>query len=170
MRVIELLRPEFAREMATTRKSLERVPEDRLDWRPHPKSWTLRELSTHVAQLPQWTVNSAQEDSLDLMPGGKPAPRAVPVQSRAELLERFDRHVAEGRTALASLTDDARFDDAWSLLMDGEPLFSIPRYTVLRGWVFNHIVHHRAQLGVYLRLLDVPVPAIYGPSADEAGR
>jgi len=169
MRVIELLLPEFDREIATTRRSLERVPEGRLDWRPHAKSWSLRELSTHIAQLPQWTVNSAHEDSLDLMPGGKFAPRAEPVRSVDELLERFDRHVEEGRAALASLTDDARFEDSWTLMMDGEPLFSIPRYTVLRSWVFNHIVHHRAQLGVYLRMLDVPVPAIYGPSADETG-
>lgn len=159
---------EFDREMASTRKVLERVPELRFDWRPHPKSWTARELATFVSLLPGWGTNTIELDSLDIMPGGKPAERPKPVASSAELLAQFDENVTAARAALAG-ADDAHLKGMWSLKAAGQTLSTMPRTAVLRYYVLNHLVHHRAQLGVYLRLLDVPVPAIYGPTADEGG-
>jgi uncharacterized damage-inducible protein DinB len=167
MPMIDALLPEFEHEMANTRRVLERVPDNRLDWRPHPKSWTMGALATHVATLPSWTVETLNRSELDLNPGGQPAPRTPEAKSREELLERFDGHVAAARSALASTTDAALFAP-WSLLDNGKCLMTLPRAAVLRSFVLSHIIHHRAQLGVYLRLNDIPVPAIYGPSADEA--
>ena len=168
MPMIDALLPEFDHEMANTRKVLERVPEDRLDWRPHPKSWTLGALATHLATLPSWTVETFNRTELDIMPGGKaPAPQA-PAQSRQELLDKFDGHVAAARSALSAATDAAMFQP-WSLLSNGKAVMTLPRAAVLRSFILSHSIHHRAQLGVYLRLNDIPVPAIYGPSADEGG-
>jgi len=163
----QFLFPEFDHIMAGTRRSLERVPEARFDWRPHPRSWTLRELATHLAQLPQWGTMTIRTSELDLMPAGQSRPAtAVPVTSHAELMERFDRHVTEARAAIAGAVDsDLR--GIWSLKMAGRTIDSRPRIEVLRSHVLNHIIHHRAQLGVYLRLLDVPVPMQFGPTADE---
>jgi uncharacterized damage-inducible protein DinB len=157
--------PEYDHEMAGTRKTLERVPEDRLAWRPHPKSMTLGALASHVANVPSWTVPTIEEASLDVAPGGVPL-RQEEMASRKALLEHFDRHVAAGRAALASASDET-LRAPWSLLADGKTHFTLPRVAVLRSFVLNHNVHHRAQLGVYLRMLDVPVPGPYGPSADE---
>ena len=157
--------PEYDHEMAGTRTTLERVPEEKLAWRPHAKSMTLGALASHVANVPSWTVPTIEQSSLDLAPGGVPM-RQEEMTSRAALLEHFDRHVAAGRAALAAASDET-LQGAWSLLADGKTYFTMPRIAVLRGFVMNHNVHHRAQLGVYLRLLDVPVPGLYGPSADE---
>jgi len=160
-----LLLPEFDHEMAGTRKTLERVPEDRLAWRPHAKSMTLGALASHLANLPSWTVPTIKQSSLDLAPGGVPM-RQEERTSRQALLDHFDRHVAAGRAALVAASDET-LQGPWSLLSNGKTYFTMPRIVVLRTFVMNHNVHHRAQLGVYLRQLDVPVPALYGPSADE---
>ena len=167
MPMIDALLPEFDHEMANTRKVLERVPEDKLDWRPHPKSWTMGQLATHLVTVPGWLVETVQRDELDLMPDGKPYEPPKEAKSREELLSRFDEGLAKGRAALASCTDAAMFAN-WSLLSAGKTLVTMPRAAVVRGFVISHTIHHRAQLGVYLRLNDVPVPSIYGPSADEA--
>jgi uncharacterized damage-inducible protein DinB len=160
------LLPEFDHEMAGTRKTLGRVPEDRLFWTPHEKSMTLGGLASHLANLPSWVGYTIERDSLDVAPVGQPPLRQPQMTSRQALLDHFDRHVAEGRTLLASAPDD-RLLAPWTLLGGGRAHFTLPRIAVLRGFVMNHSVHHRAQLTVYLRLLDVPVPGLYGPSADE---
>lgn len=166
MTISEILLPEFDREMANTRKSLERVPEDKLDWKPHPKSHTMRWLAEHVANLPAWAAMAIQGDSFDVAPPGAPRPRMPEPDSRAALLEVFDRNVVEARAAIAGATDEHLLK-TWTLLIGGREIFTLPRAAVLRSVVMNHLIHHRAQLGVYLRLNDVPVPALYGPSADE---
>jgi uncharacterized damage-inducible protein DinB len=160
------LLPEFDHETSGTRKTLERVPEDRLDWRPHPKSMTLGGLASHLANVPSWIAFTVSFPSLDLAPVGQPPLRQPEMTSRKALLEHFDRHVAEGRAALATASDEALLAP-WTLLSGGKAYFTMPRIAVLRSFVMNHNVHHRAQLGVYLRLLDVAVPGLYGPSADE---
>ncbi len=129
-----------------------------------PQRWGA--LVTHLAQLPGWMVETINRDELDLEPEGKPYEPPKEVQSREELLSRFDSGVKAGRAALAGATDAAMFQN-WSLLKGGQTLMTIPRAAVARGFVLSHTIHHRAQLGVYLRLNDLPVPAIYGPSADE---
>jgi len=166
MPLIDAILPEFDHEMANTRKVLERVPDDRLDWRPHPKSSTMGALATHVATLPSWTVETFGRDELDLMPDGKPVEPQAPAKSREELLSRFDAAVAAARSTLTSATDAAMFQN-WTLLTNGQKVLTLPRAAVLRSFVLSHSIHHRAQLGVYLRLNDIAVPAIYGPSADE---
>jgi uncharacterized damage-inducible protein DinB len=160
------LLPEFDHEMAGTRRTLERVPEDRLFWTPHDKSMTLGGLASHLANLPSWVGYTVERDSLDVAPVGQPPLRQPPMTSRPALLDHFDRHVAEGRALLAAAADE-RLLAPWTLLGGGQAYFTMPRIAVLRSFVMNHSIHHRAQLGVYLRLLDVPVPGLYGPSADE---
>ena len=168
MAIKDALLPEFDHEMANTRKTLERVPEDKLGWKPHPKSGTMGWLATHVANLPGWAKETIMQDTLDLAPNGVPQTPAPPATSRKELLDLFDKNVAAGRAAIAGASDE-HFVKNWSLLSNGKTLMTMPRIAVLRGFVMNHLVHHRAQLGVYLRLNDVPVPALYGPTADEQG-
>lgn len=166
MSLSQSLIPEFTQEMATTRRLLERLPEDKLDWRPHPKSFALGALATHIAQLPSWTRISVSQDSLDIEPEpGKPY-KAPILTSRAEILDLFDKHVADARAALEE-TDDATFMQPWTLLKTGQKIFTLPKVGVIRTMVFNHIIHHRGQFSVYLRLNDVPLPSIYGPTADE---
>ena len=163
MAITDALLPEFDHEMAVTRKLLERVPEDRFAWKPHPKSMSLVELSTHVATIPSWGVPTLNQSELDL--GGQNV--NTPVSSRADLLARFDKNVADTRAALVGKTD-AEMMAIWSLKSHGQKMFTMPKAAVWRGFVMNHVIHHRAQLGVYLRLNDVAVPGMYGPSADEA--
>lgn len=166
MTIREALLPEFDHEMANTRITLERVPEDKFDFKPHPKSATMLWLATHIANLPLWAYSTLSQPSLDVAPEGG-APMKLPTAgTRQELLDLFDRHVAAAREQIAA-ADDAHFMQPWSLLMTGKPIFTMPCAAVVRTWVMNHIIHHRAQLTVYLRLNDVPVPALYGPSADE---
>jgi uncharacterized damage-inducible protein DinB len=165
MALSQLLLPEFDQEMANTRKMLERVPNDKFDWRPHPKSTTMGYLATHLGFMPGWTVNAITQDSLDLAPDGEVI-RFPTAKSREEILEMFDRNVAEARAAIAGATDD-QLMTPWSLLRAGQTIFTMPRIAVLRTMVMNHNIHHRAQLGVFLRLNDIPLPATYGPSADE---
>jgi uncharacterized damage-inducible protein DinB len=162
----EMLLPEFDHEMANTRKTLERVPEDKFDWKPHAKSMAMGDLATHLTNIPSWTTLTINEDSFDLAPPGGEPLKVKPINSRKELLETFDKNVAEARAAIAGVSDD-RILKPWTLLSGGNTVLSMPRIAVLRGFVMNHNIHHRAQLGVYLRLNDLPVPSIYGPSADE---
>ncbi len=156
------LLPEFDHEMQTTRRTLERVPEDKLGWKPHQKSMTLGALATHLATITHWVGAVAGMDSFDI----SAAPPTQELKSRQELLKAFDDNVAEARKVIAGTTDAAMMKP-WSLIAGGKAMFTLPRIAVLRGFVLNHIIHHRGQFSVYLRLNDVPVPSIYGPSADE---
>lgn len=160
------LLPEFDQEMNNTRRTLERVPEDKLGWKPHEKSWAMGGLATHLAHLAGWANWAIEKDSLDLAPQGVPIPPMEAVKSRQELLAMFDKNVAAARAAIAGASDE-HLMKPWSLLHNGKTLLTLPRIAVVRSFVMNHSIHHRAQLGVYLRLNDVAVPAIYGPSADE---
>jgi uncharacterized damage-inducible protein DinB len=166
MSLSQALLAEFDNEMKNTRKTLERVPEDKFSWKPHAKSMELGRLSTHVAEIPGWIRETFQKDSLDVNPPGGEGYQPAKITTRRELLELFDKNVTAGRAALAAATDE-QFGQPWSLLNAGQTIFTLPRAAVLRSFVMNHMIHHRAQLGVYLRLNDVPVPSIYGPSADE---
>jgi uncharacterized damage-inducible protein DinB len=162
------LLPEFDQEMASTRKTLERIPIDKPDWKPHEKSMPMGRLAIHVATLPGWAVETIDRDSLDIAPVGGP-PFQIPIaNSQKELLALFDQNAANGRAAIAKASDEHLLKP-WSLLTGGKTIFTFPRTAVLRGMVMNHLIHHRAQLGVYLRLNNIPVPALYGPSADEGG-
>ena len=162
----DALLPEFDHEMANTRKVLERCPEEKFGWKPHPKSFAMGALATHIVNMAGWTVDTMAHDSFDIAPPGAPPYKEEPLATTAELLARFDRNVTAARNALANATD-AQFGATWSLLSGGQTLFSMPRIACIRGFVMNHSIHHRAQLTVYLRLNDVAVPALYGPSADE---
>ena len=148
--------------MAGTRKSLERVPEGKTEWQPHPKSMTLGRLAGHLAELPNWAVETMKRDELSL--DGQYTPFIS--SSPKELLAKFDANVAEAR-ALIQSASDADLMKPWTLKVRGQTAFTMPKIAVLRGMVMNHIIHHRGQLTVYLRLNDVPVPSLYGPSADE---
>ncbi|HYW70489.1 MAG TPA: DinB family protein [Pyrinomonadaceae bacterium] len=168
MAINQMMLPEFDLEMANTRKTLERVPDDKFEWKPHDKSMTLGGLATHLSNIPSWTKNTFEADELDIAPEGQEAPHVEQANSTADLLQAFDQNVAAARAALESASDESFFGK-WSLLAGGKTIFTLPRAAVMRGFVMNHMIHHRAQLGVYLRLLDIPVPSIYGPSADEGG-
>jgi len=162
----EGLLPEFDQEMAGTRECLERVPDSKFDWKPHPKSMTLCQLALHVALFPNWMPGILEKTTFDYAPVGGPPYQPPTVSSRAELLEIFDRDLAKAREALKAASD-ADLMATWTLLAGGKTVFAMPRIAVLRSMVLNHMIHHRAQLLVYLRLNDVPVPGLYGPSADE---
>jgi hypothetical protein len=166
MTIRECLIREFDLELPFTRRCLERVPMDKFAWKPHEKSMTLGWLSTFLALCPTWGVMTLERDEFDpsAAGGGRP-PLAT---SRAELLGLFDRNYGALRASLEA-TSDARLEGNWTLKSKGEVWFTEPRWLVLRTYILNHIVHHRAQLGVYLRLNGVAVPAIYNDSADELG-
>jgi len=154
--------PEFDHEMANTRKSLERVPEDKFSFKPHAKSMTLGGLATHLATINHWAEAIFGLDSFDV----STAPPNPEFKTRAEVLASFDKTTAVARKAIADSTD-AHFMKPWTLKAGSNTIFTLPRVAVVRSFLLNHNIHHRAQLGVYLRLNDVPVPSIYGPSADE---
>jgi uncharacterized damage-inducible protein DinB len=163
MKISEALLPEFDQEMANTRKALERIPEDKLAWKPHEKSMTLGRLSGHIVELVGWMNTTISTDSLNVtMDKYKP----IVATSQQQILELFGQSVKESRPAIAGASDE-HLMQLWTLAVNGQTIFTMPRVTVLRISCFNHIIHHRAQLGVYLRLNNVPVPALYGPSADE---
>jgi uncharacterized damage-inducible protein DinB len=166
MNISQSLLPEFDHEVASTRKSLERVPEGKDDFRPHPKSMTLARLAGHVAEIPMWAVSALDGDELDMNPPGAPKTEAYVMTSRAAALATFDGHVSKARALLSTTSDEAMMRP-WTLKSGGKTIMTMPKVAVLRSFVMNHIVHHRAQLGVYLRMNDVPVPSTYGPSADE---
>lgn len=163
MTFVESLLPEFDHEMATTRKLLERVPDDRLGWKPHAKSWSLGQLAQHVATIPLWGGVTLTQSELDITTTTAPEPAA----SRVDLLHTFDASVSRTRTALVGCTDAALLTP-WALRRGTQTMFSMPKLMVWRSFVMNHLVHHRGQLALYLRMNDVLVPPIYGPSADES--
>jgi uncharacterized damage-inducible protein DinB len=165
MTLAQSLLPEFDQEMANVRKTLERIPKDKLDWKPHEKSMAFVGLATHIANMPRWAVVTIDQDSFDMAPGGEQV-REEPVASVEAGLEMFDKNIAAARAAVEAAPDE-RLLAPWSLLAGGKPVLTMPRIAVLRIMIMNHMIHHRAQLGVYLRLNDIPVPSIYGPSADE---
>jgi len=156
------LLPDFDHEMANTRKSLERVPDNKLDYKPHAKSMSLGQLATHLATINHWVEATIGVDSFDV----STAPPNPELKSRTEILAEFDKNVAASRKLLAGATD-AQLTQPWALLSEGKTVFTMPRVAVVRNFILNHTIHHRAQLGVYLRLNDIAVPSIYGPSADE---
>ena len=162
MALVDMLLPEFDHEMATTRRLLERVPDDRLTWTPHAKSFTLGQLAQHVATIPMWGTMTLTSNELDLA-GGFTNP---PAESRAALVKLFDENSAKARSELTGKTD-AELMAPWTLKRGADTIFSMPKASVWRSFVMNHLVHHRAQLSVYLRMQDVPLPAMYGPTADE---
>jgi uncharacterized damage-inducible protein DinB len=166
MTISQSLLSEFDLEMANTRKTLERVPEGNPDFRPHPKSMTLARLAGHVAEIPAWVVRALTADEFDMATRG--AQPAFVMTSREQVLARFDDEFSKARSALTAASD-ADIVKAWTLRFGDRTIMTMPRVAVLRGFVMNHMIHHRAQLGVYLRMNDVPVPSIYGPSADEGG-
>ena len=162
MTTTEMLLKELERESTTTRKMLERVPEDKYDWRPHPKSMSMRQLATHVAELPSWVSMTLTTDELDF--ANNPYDPKL-INTNRELLEYFEDSLANGRQSLAKAKDEDLIPD-WTL-RNGEQIYSVESKGDVIGMSYCQIVHHRAQLGVYLRLLDVPIPGSYGPSADE---
>ena len=167
MRMSDMLLPEYDHEMANTRKTLERVPDNKWTWKPHAKSAAMGQLANHLMNIPAWMQVTLETDSLDFAPVGGPAYQSPTATSNKELLEMFDRAVVAGRAALAAADNDA-FTKTWTLLQGGHVIFTMPKSACIRAMVLSHLVHHRAQLGVYLRLNDIPVPATYGPSADES--
>jgi uncharacterized damage-inducible protein DinB len=158
----QILLPEFEEEMKNTRKLLEVVPDGKFDYQPHPKSMTLGRLANHVAELPGWTKETLDLEVLEMGPDTKPS--IAP--TRAEVLEKFDKGVAAARERIAKATDED-WQVIWTFKYDGKTIMSMPRAAVMRSVVLNHLIHHRAQLGVFLRLNDVAIPGMYGPSADE---
>src|SRR5258707_660451 len=168
MAINQALMPEFEHEMANTRKTLERIPEDKFGWKPHEKSMALGHLAVHLTEILVWAGHTLEQDSIDVAPEGGQPYQPPKANTRREVLDLFDKNMASARAKLAATTDE-QFMKPWSLLSGGKTLMTMPRVAVFRSFVMNHGIHHRAQLGVYLRLNNVPVPAIYGPSADETG-
>jgi uncharacterized damage-inducible protein DinB len=160
MSIAETLLPEFDQEMATTRRLLERVPTEKGKWKPHPKSFPLGHLTQLISGMPGWITNAVTETSLDL--GAYPG---YSYEKTEDLLKLFDKNVGEARKAIAA-AKDSDFQVAWSLKRGSQVFFTAPRAAIVRQTI-NHLVHHRGQLTVYLRLIDVPIPSIYGPTADE---
>jgi uncharacterized damage-inducible protein DinB len=163
--ITQLLIAELDRELPGTRRTLERVPEGRNDWKPHEKSMRLGYLAGLVATMPSWIVSIVEEPHLDLEAAGRY--QAGALDSTAALLEEFDRAAAEARASLERTTDQHLLTTSWKLLMQGRTLSDDLRYVAIRDGALNHLYHHRAQLTIYLRLNGRAVPALYGPSADE---
>lgn len=164
----ELLLPEFDAEIASTRRVLKVVPEEKFDWRPHAKSFTMQALAGHVAELPSWTSDVLRRERFDVDGTNPPENTNFKPASTQQMLERFEQWAARARADLAAATDDA-MQQEWVMTWGGYEIIRLPRYQAIRKWSLNHMVHHRAQLGVYLRLNDVKLPGVYGPSADDQG-
>jgi uncharacterized damage-inducible protein DinB len=154
---------ELKYESALTKKMLERVPLDKKDWKPHEKSMTLGRLATHVAEIPHWISDIIHIDDFDFTkhytPGGT-------VASQEELMKRFQEKSDKARADLEKATDDD-FSKTWIVRVGEKVMYNTPKKIAIRGWAYSHLYHHRGQLSVYLRLLDIPVPGMYGPSADD---
>lgn len=165
MPIAEMLLPEWDVEIATTRRVLERVPNEKGEWKPHPKSFPMAHLAQLVSRMPGWATMMMNTQELDIAPENAPA-QPYTIETTETLLAEFDRNAAEGRAAIAA-TSDAAFDEPWTLKARGQAVQSGSRYHMLRTSMLNHLVHHRAQLGIYLRLVDEKVPSMYGPTADE---
>jgi len=165
MAIKDAILPEFDHEMGTTRRLLERVPEADFGWTPHDKSFPLGRLAAHIANIPTWVaiaMDGSEFDAANAGATGRPQPPATV----AELLQRFDDNVKHARAKIDEQTD-AAFAAPWTLKNGGQTMFTMPKRSVLRSFVMNHLIHHRGQLSVYLRLRNVPLPSIYGPTADE---
>lgn len=160
MTIPSTLLPEFDQEMQTTRRVLERVPSDKAEWRPHPKSFPIGHLAQLLAWMPGWITTTVKETKLDLSKGG-----GYSFEKTETLLDQFDENVNSAREALAA-ANEKDFEVMWSLMMGDRVLMSLPRGDVVRQHI-SHMAHHRGQMTVYLRLLDIPVPSVYGPTADE---
>jgi len=163
MDISDSLLPEFDIEMENTRKVLAQVPEDKFTWKPHEKSFTLQKLAVHVATLPSWLTTTMKTEFLDVK---APFPQ-FPITNRKDILDLFEMSAAEARKTLIGASNED-FGKPWSLKSGADVVFTMPKVAVIRSFMMNHLIHHRAQLGVYLRLNDVAVPGIYGPSADES--
>jgi uncharacterized damage-inducible protein DinB len=165
MSIAQSLLPEFDHEMANTRRVLEVVPGADAQWRPHPKSSTLGDLAAHIALLPTWGRLTIQLPELDLGAPENAGTARIRFTTVPELLDQYDRSVRDARAALAAASD-ADMGASWTLKGGGRTVFSLPRAVVMRSFVLSHMIHHRGQLTVYLRLRDVPLPPLYGPTAD----
>ena len=164
MSIAETLLPEFDREMGMTRRLLERLPDQHFAWKPHEKSMSLGRLAEHLAELPGWAKVAIVDSGIDM--SVRRPPDYVPPSTRTAVLDMFDKNVTDARSALSGRTD-AEMMAPWTLKAQGKEIFTMPKAIVMRGFVMNHIIHHRGQMTVYLRLHNVPLPSIYGPSADE---
>ncbi len=162
MAIKEALLAEYDHEMGTTRKLLERVPDDKLTWKPHEKSMTLGGLATHLGNLPHWAGTILNESGFDLAAA---PPNLDARTSRAEILDLFDGSTRKARAAMDK--SDGEYMARWTLKRGGQEMFAMPRVAAFRSFVLNHMIHHRGQLSVYLRMNNVPIPPIYGPTADE---
>ena len=163
MAIAQALLPEFDREMASTRKMLERFPEDKVEWRPHETCMTLGRLAGHVAELAGWTMVTMNQDKLEMDPNNY-QPNIV--TSRTAALQQFDETVSGARAAIAGASDEA-FMKPWTFVAGGKTVFTMPKIAVMRSFVMNHLIHHRGQLAAFYRIAGVPVPSLYGPSKDE---
>ena len=164
MSISDTLIQELETEAAATRALIERVPDNKLDWKPHDKSMPLGRLATHIAELPSWGKVTIEQDVLDISEGFTP----TILTSAAEILDTFDKNTAAFKALLAKTPDD-EYAKTWSMKHSGQDVYAAPKGVVVRSMVLNHLVHHRGQLTVFLRLNDVPLPMTYGPSADETG-
>jgi uncharacterized damage-inducible protein DinB len=162
MRIVDSILMELDQEAQTTKRVLDRIPEDKLAWKPHPKSFSLGQLALHIASVPGSVAAAAVPDSMEAPTFSQPEPK-----SRQEVLDTFSQSLESAKDALKKM-DDARLMSMWSLTKNGKVLMSVPRIGFIRSILMNHNYHHRGQLSVYLRMLNVPVPSIYGPSADES--
>ena len=165
MAITDALLPEYDHEMGTTRRLLDRVPEAEFGWKPHEKSMSLGQLSGHLANIPMWCSAVLQTAVFDIDAAGEDARPKAPA-SHAALLAEFDQKVASARSALAAKTD-AELMSPWTLKSSNHEIFTMPKISAIRSFVMNHSIHHRGQLSVYLRLKNIPLPPIYGPTADE---
>jgi uncharacterized damage-inducible protein DinB len=161
MKLVDSILMEIEQEAKTTKRVLDRIPEDKLAWRPHPKSFSLGQLALHIASVPGSVAAAAVPDSMEAPNFSQPEPK-----SRQEVLDTFSKSLESAKDTLRKM-DDARLTSMWSLTKNGKVLMSVPRIGFIRSILMNHNYHHRGQLSVYLRMLNVPVPSIYGPSADE---
>ncbi|HRJ17566.1 MAG TPA: DinB family protein [Bryobacteraceae bacterium] len=168
MAISEMLVPEFDQEMAMTRRALERVEDEAMHWKPQERSMSLAELTGHLAEVPSWVPKIMESPEIDLMPKDGPQYEPFVPKTYLDVLKQFDKNVEAARAALLAASDEAYLAQ-WTLKAAGKEVFSLPRVAVLRTMVLNHQIHHRGQLTVYYRLLGIPVPALYGPSADEGG-
>jgi uncharacterized damage-inducible protein DinB len=168
MPISESLIPEFDQEVANTRHVLERVPTEQFGWRPHEKSWSMGDLATHIAGLPSWVKYTFTTEELDIAPADGQKIQQPKCSSTAEVLNLLGHSTEEARQAILALPDSG-FMQPWTLKARGKALMTLPRIAVYRGTIMNHLIHHRGQLTLYLRLCGVPLPNIYGPTADEPG-
>lgn len=166
MAIGQQLLPEFEEEMAGTRRVLERIPDEKLAWKAHDKSNTIGWVACHLAEIPGWVEGTLTQDAWDIRPVGAEPYQTPSLATVREILELFDRNVEAAKKQLTVTADD-EYAKIWSLLAGGHPLITMPKLGVIRKWVLNHLIHHRAHLCVYLRLNDIPVPGLYGPSGDE---